>query len=177
LVIPTPRGDRCVSVQNTNYGAPRFVSRNGILIMASQFLGTPYLWGGMTYGNGPSQALVDKQVKYGVDCSGLVHLCYRMAHHQIPRDSHDQWMDAEKIKRAQLLPADLIFSAKAANPKKVTHVALYAGNNQIIEAPQTGLFVRKISFKEKYGKELSQVESGDTVGERVIYFGRFFKDN
>lgn len=85
-------------------------------------------------------------------------------------------MKAEKIKRAELKPADLIFSSKIDNPKKITHVALYAGNDQIIEAPQAGMVVRQVSFKEKYGKDFSQVESGDTVGERVIYFGRFLKD-
>ncbi len=84
-------------------------------------------------------------------------------------------MKAKPIKRDQLKPADLIFSAKADSPKKITHVALYAGDAQIIEAPQTGMVVRKISFKEKYGKDFSEVESGDRVGERVVYFGSFLQ--
>jgi hypothetical protein len=45
----------------------------------------------------------------------------------------------------------------------------------IIEAPQAGMDVRIISFKEKYGKDLNEVESGDRVGERVVYFGSYLR--
>jgi len=130
-----------------------------IIQFAQKAIGTPYLWGGLS--------------KSGIDCSGLVHLAYRKHWTQIPRDAHEQWMKAKPIKRTELKPADLIFSAKADNPRKITHVALYAGNGQIIEAPQTGMVVREISFKEKYGKAPDEVESGDRVGERVLYFGSF----
>ena len=91
----------------------------------------------------------------------------------IPRDSYEQWMKAKRIQRAQIEKGDLIFTSKVKNPKKITHVALYAGDNQIIEAPQTGMLVRRIAFEEKYGAPIDQVESGDIVGERVIYFGSF----
>jgi hypothetical protein len=84
----------------------------------------------------------------------------------------DQFMQSEKIKRSELQPADLVFSAKADKPQKITHVALYAGNGLLIEAPQTGMSARRIPFKDKFGEELSKVESGDRVGDRVIYFGR-----
>jgi hypothetical protein len=108
----------------------------------------------------------------------------------IPRDAHEQWMKARPIKRAELKPGDLIFSAKAEKPKIITHVTIFAGfepphpplspgggegvvDGLLIEAPQTGMVVRKISFKDKYGKALEAVESGDPVGERVLYFGSF----
>lgn len=130
-----------------------------ILAYANEAIGSPYLWGGMT--------------KAGYDCSGLVHLAYRHDMKVIPRDSHEQWMKATPIKRAELKANDLIFSAKAENPKKITHVTIYAGDGMIVEAPQTGMIVRKVSFKEKYGKALDEVESGDPVGDRVIYFGSF----
>ena len=145
---------------NTNTLAGRSIPpKIDILQFAQDAIGTNYLWGGLS--------------KQGYDCSGLVHIAYRNDRKKIPRDSHEQWMKARPIKQVDLKPADLIFSAKADNPKKITHVALYAGKDQIIEAPQTGMVVRKISFKEKYGKPLEEVESGDRVGDRVIYFGTY----
>jgi len=174
-------------------GYSRPPGSGGILETADLLVGIPYLWGGLTPGNPPSSAAVtpaeagvqknglgsgfrrNDDIKYGIDCSGLVHLSYRVNGLTIPRDAHEQWMTARPIKRAELKPADLIFSAKADNPKKITHVALYAGDGMIIEAPQAGMVVRTISFKEKYGMALQEVESGDRVGNRVIYFGSFLR--
>lgn len=161
-------------------GQQRPFHRADLIQFAEGFLGTPYLWGGMAREGG------------GIDCSGLVFQTYRHFAIEIPRDSHEQWMKAEPIHRADLKPADLIFSAKADNPKKITHVAMFIGwdgpqrpsgsplpqgegrvrDAEIIEAPQTGLTVRRISFQEKFGAPLKTVESGDRVGDRVIYFGR-----
>jgi hypothetical protein len=157
--------------------------RAKILETASLLIGDRYTWGGLT----PS-GLTDSMRLTGVDCSGLVHLAYRVNGMAVPRDSMDQYLKAKKIKRAQMKPADLVFSAKKDSPQKITHVALYAGWNVppnglraaldgwIIEAPQTGMVVRKISFREKFGVNFDQVESGDTVGVRVIYFGRLIKN-
>ncbi len=161
----------------TNVRARHVIPENLPILQAAQnAIGTPYLWGGLSpilnfkiYTVPSPNDLVSR----GYDCSGLVHVAYRKHKMRIPRDSHEQWMKAKPIKRSGLKPADLIFSAKADNPKKITHVALYAGERQIIEAPQTGMVVRKISFRGKYGKALDAVESGDTVGERVIYFGTY----
>jgi cell wall-associated NlpC family hydrolase len=143
--------------------------RSNILKVAEGYLGTPYVWGGL------SQADSSGALR-GIDCSGLTHISYRLSGLTIPRDSMDQSLKAQPIKRKDLKPADLIFSAKADDPRKITHVALYAGDSSIVEAPQTGMTVRKIPFKEKFGQALSQVESGSVVGDRVVYFGRFIKD-
>jgi hypothetical protein len=168
-------------VMKNALGPPKVVKKvvmsspQAILAFAQSAVRTPYLWGGLS--------------NRGFDCSGLVHRAYREHEMKIPRDSYEQWMKAKPIKRHQLKPADLIFSAKKDNPKKITHVAIFEGyapphpplsregesvvDGWLIEAPQTGMAVRKISFKEKYGKDLSTVESGDTVGDRVIYFGSY----
>jgi len=163
-----------------NLAATRVEIGVDILKTANLLIDVPYVWGGLTPGNPPPSPTASpleggEGIKYGVDCSGLVHLSYRVNGMTIPRDAHEQWMKAKPIKRAALQPADLIFSAKADNPKTITHVALYAGDGLIIEAPQTGMAVRKISFKEKYGKALDEVESGDRVGERIVYFGSYLQ--
>lgn len=141
--------------------------REEILLSGRQLLGDYYVWGGRS----PKDSLGDVKLS-GVDCSGLVHLSLTLNGIRAPRDAYEQWMKAKPLKRDALQPADLIFSAPIKTPKKVTHVAFFTGNEMLLEAPQTGMPVREISFREKFGKDLSQIESGDTVGERVIYFGR-----
>ncbi len=126
---------------------------------AASLRGTPYLWGGLT--------------KEGIDCSGLTHLSYRNSRRVIPRDSHEQWMKARALQPNEMKPGDLIFSGKPGEPVKITHVTMFAGNGAIIEAPQTGMSVRKISFEKKYGTSLSKTHNGSVVGDRVLYFGTF----
>jgi gamma-D-glutamyl-L-lysine dipeptidyl-peptidase len=145
--------------------------RANILETSKKLIGTPYVWGGLSPKDPSGQTRLT-----GLDCSGLVHLAYRVNGMMVPRDSMDQYLLASKIQRKDLKPGDLIFSSTTNKPEKITHVTIYAGNGQIVEAPQTGMVVREISFKEKYGIDFSSVESGQTAGDRVIYFGRFIKD-
>lgn len=176
-VVSTFLGDRCVVMDQTRSTKPsKGPLRHQILSAATVFLGVPYLWGGLTAGDPPPPQTPSVSTKHGVDCSGLVHLAYRACGLKIPRDSHEQWMRAIPLERKDLRPADLIFYAQADKPKKITHVALYTGYDGILESPHTGLTVRKISFKEKFGEDMIKVRSGDRLGERVIYFGRLVKD-
>lgn len=141
--------------------------RAAVLKTARKFLGDPYLWGGR------SPATLDSLVRLsGVDCSGLVHLSLSVNGLSAPRDAHEQWMKAIRIQRKDLKPGDLIFSASAKTPTKITHVAFYTGHGRILEAPQTGLVVREITFRQKFGQDLRTVESDAKVGDRVIYFGK-----
>jgi cell wall-associated NlpC family hydrolase len=142
------------------------------IIQTAEFLtGDPYLWGGRS----PYDSYHPEQLS-GVDCSGLVHLSYIVNGVEIPRDAMEQYMKAEKIKPADLRPADLIFSAPLKEPGRITHVSLFAGKGWVIEAPQTGQTVRKIRFEEKFGKALDSVHPGDRLQDRVIYFGRLLKE-
>jgi hypothetical protein len=177
--IELPLGSN-ISLSIRSAPLPKLYPPSGVEILktATLMIGVPYLWGGLTPGNPPpsptpSPPKGGEEIKYGLDCSGLVHLAYRVNGITIPRDAHEQWMKAKSIKRSELKPGDLIFSAKAENPKTITHVAIYSGHGQIIEAPQTGLPVRNISFKEKYGEALEKVESGNHVGTRYVYFGSY----
>ena len=76
-----------------------------------------YLWGGTV---GPNY-----------DCSGLMQAAFQSAGIWLPRDSYQQADFLEPIAIADLQPGDLIFFAKV---DRVTHVALYLGNEQYIHS-------------------------------------------
>jgi len=88
-----------------------------------QALGTPYKWGGQ----GPG----------GFDCSGLIYWAMQQAGLKAPpRLSQQQLAGGAKEDWSQLQAGDFIGYDGGG------HIAVYLGNNQIIEAPHTGLNVR-----------------------------------
>ena len=90
--------------------------------IALQFIGVPYLWGGST----PS----------GFDCSGLVTYSYAQLGIQLPHSAADQYGFGVAVPRDQLQPGDLVFF------DGLDHVGIYIGNNELVNAPHTGTFVR-----------------------------------
>jgi len=91
-------------------------------------VGTPYIWGGETPG-------------VGFDCSGLVQAAYKVAGITLPRVAQDQYDATTKLGPDDpLQPGDLIFFGRGQ--ADVTHVGLYIGNGQMVDAPHTGADVR-----------------------------------
>jgi gamma-D-glutamyl-L-lysine dipeptidyl-peptidase len=83
---------------------------------ARSYLGTPYLWGGMT--------------GLGIDCSGLVHMAWRALGRVVPRDADQQEEAAERVDEPQ--PGDLV----TYGADKATHVAFWAGEGRILHASE-----------------------------------------
>ncbi|MEV5143006.1 NlpC/P60 family protein [Streptomyces sp. NPDC052727] len=93
------------------------------LAAARSALGRPYVWGA----NGPS----------GFDCSGLTQWAYAHAGVQLPRTSQEQRFAGRQVPLSQVRPGDLVVYRSDAS-----HVAMYAGNGQVIHAPHPGAPVR-----------------------------------
>ena len=99
--------------------------RESILALAKEQLGEPYIYGG----NGP----------YGFDCSGLTSYLYRNHGVTLQRRASLQLTDGVVVAKADMQVGDLVFFKEAGETYPVSHVGMYAGNNQIIHAGTNGI--------------------------------------
>ena len=91
-------------------------------------VGTPYVWGGETPG-------------VGFDCSGLVQAAYRVAGIALPRVAQEQYDATAKLGPGDPIePGDLLFFG--GGPTDITHVGIYVGDGEMVDAPHTGANVR-----------------------------------
>jgi gamma-D-glutamyl-L-lysine dipeptidyl-peptidase len=88
---------------------------------ARRYLGSPYLWGGMT--------------ERGIDCSGLVHMSYRALGRLVPRDADQQEEAGSPIEESDLRPGDLITYGDA-DKSAATHVAFWLGDGRILHSTE-----------------------------------------
>jgi len=114
--------------------------RQQVINFGKQLLGQPYQWGG-GHGN----------IRVGpVDCSGLVLYAFRKAGFKnVPGVSQSQSLWGKKTSISKLLPGDLV--ARGGSPGKATHIAIYLGNNMILEAQKSGTRVHIRSIKGQGG--------------------------
>jgi peptidoglycan DL-endopeptidase LytE len=102
---------------------------------AKKYIGTPYLWGGNT----PA----------GFDCSGLTSYVFNKVGVSIPRTAATQWSGLKAVSTPN--PGDLVFfETYAPGP---THVGIYLGNNQFIQAGSKGVSIADMTnsyWKPRY---------------------------
>jgi cell wall-associated NlpC family hydrolase len=96
-----------------------------VIAIAATYLGIPYVYGA-----------ADPSV--GFDCSGLVMYCYAQLGIQLPHYSGYQQNLGVPVPMNALIPGDLVFVGYPVS----SHVAMYAGNGTVIEAPHTGDVVK-----------------------------------
>jgi peptidoglycan DL-endopeptidase CwlO len=99
------------------------------LAAAKSRLGMPYVWGAA----GPAS----------FDCSGLVQ--WSMAHAGVvmPRVAADQARTGPLVPLKDLQPGDLLFyHTDPTAPQYISHVAIYIGSGQMLQAPEPGMNVQ-----------------------------------
>ncbi len=111
-----------VSAPSSHYG--------GVVGVAMQYLGTPYVWGGASPG--------------GFDCSGLVMYAYAQVGVSLPHSSYAQYGAGVPVSMGELQPGDLVFFYGLG------HVGIYIGGGSFIHAPHTGDVVKISSLSGSY---------------------------
>jgi cell wall-associated NlpC family hydrolase len=91
---------------------------------ANKWLGTPYCLGG---------------IANCVDCSGLVQNIFRNVGITLPRTASEQAQTGRLIKTQDITVGDLLFFG---NGKKISHVAIYVGNNEVVHTSSSRGVVR-----------------------------------
>ena len=94
----------------------------GVVGIAMQYLGVPYVWGGAS----PS----------GFDCSRFIMHVYAQVGVSLPHHAASQYGYGVPVSRDQLQPGDLVFFDGLGN------AGIYIGGNQFIHAPHTGDVVK-----------------------------------
>lgn len=97
--------------------------KSHVLKVARAQLGKKYHFGGKT-------------PREGFDCSGLVYYSYKKAGVDLPRTSSAQYRASQPVSKPRMKPGDLLFFR--INRSKISHVAIYLGNNRFIHAPSSG---------------------------------------
>jgi cell wall-associated NlpC family hydrolase len=106
-----------------------------VVSIAAGLIGTPYLYGG-------------DSPKKGFDCSGLVYYSFEQMGMKVPRTAEDQRKAADRVKRDDLEPGDLVFFRSSKG--RVDHVGIYAGDGRFIHSPNSHSVVSYASLDAPY---------------------------
>jgi cell wall-associated NlpC family hydrolase len=137
----------CTGGPLKNFSVPRSAIREpddlammqkieGAILAAQKLIGTKYVWGGRTAD--------------GIDCSGLTQLAYASQGINLPRDADQQAyvgrMVATNWYREGMSRGDLMFFISRRGP--ISHVAIYLGDNQFVEAADAGVKISSMNPKD-----------------------------
>ncbi len=103
----------------------------GVVGIAMQYLGIPYLWGGAS----PAT---------GFDCSGFIMYVYAQMGVSLPHYAASQYNYGVAVAKSDLQPGDLVFF------DGLGHNGIYIGGGQFIHSPHTGDVVKISSLSDSW---------------------------
>ncbi|MDO5721798.1 MAG: C40 family peptidase [Actinomycetaceae bacterium] len=106
-----------------SFGPAPASTAGGVVGIAAQYIGVPYVWGGTS----PA----------GFDCSGLVQYVYAQVGIHLPRTADAQGYSGTPVSAEDARPGDIVFYPYG-------HVGIYVGNGQMIHASQPGQPVAQV---------------------------------
>jgi peptidoglycan DL-endopeptidase LytE len=105
------------------------VNTSSVIETAKSLLGTPYVWGGKTTD--------------GFDCSGFIYYVYNQSGKTISRYSSEGYYNRSFYVNTPQV-GDLVFFENTYK-KGISHLGIYAGDNQFIHASDFGVTVTSLS--------------------------------
>ena len=117
-----------------NPNPPASVLRQRVVETALSKVGCRYVYGSQ----GPNK----------FDCSGLVYWTYKQHGYDLQPGARNQWsILGSTIKKADLLPGDLVFFSNNGKASGIFHVGIYIGDNQFVHAANSrkGVIVTNMS--------------------------------
>jgi peptidoglycan DL-endopeptidase CwlO len=128
--VPAPSSGGSSGGSPSPAPAPPPATHSGVVSIALQYLGVPYVWGGAS----PS----------GFDCSGFTMYVYAKVGVSLPHNAAMQYGMGTPVARSQLAPGDLVFF------NGLSHVGMYIGGGRFVHAPHTGDVVKISSLSESW---------------------------
>lgn len=116
--------------------------------LAKQYIGTPYVYGGMS----PA----------GFDCSGFVKYCYGLMGVNLNRVAADQARNGYEVSVDQMLPGDILCFSSSSGGSYIGHTGIYVGNGYFIHSPRTGYTVEILPL------------AGTSYANRIVNVRRIF---
>lgn len=144
------------------------VLRRHLVSSARTLAAGPYLWGG--------RSAHDSNLKFvatGVDCSGLVNLCFMANGILVPRDAHEQFILSQPVSTKLIKPGDLIFLADLEDSKRIVHVILYLGWGKILDVAGEKNEIKVVPFKKRFGRKIRDVKYGQLAKGKYVYYGSY----